>query len=426
MKLTSTTLALLLATGGFAIASPAHAQYNTPTPAPSIPTPQNTAQAPASEGYKPTISNAARKEIVALQAAVTAKNTAAIPALVAAAQAKAKTKDDRYVISQLQFRAAVDANDNPAIMTAIEGVLASGVLPAKDAMQFHLNLGKLRYNAKEYDKAGAALEEALKLDPANIEATITLAENRNSQGRTAEGVALIQKAIATRIAAGQKPEENWYKRAVKLSYDAKLATSAAIAREWVAAYPSPKNWRDTIRIYQTTSGLADASLLDSMRLARVTGGLTGDNDYFRYSNSLVSQGLPGEAKAVLEQGFAANAISRTNPSLAPLYTLATSRSQGDRASLAATATAARAAADARKAMVTGEAYYGYGDYTQAADMFRVALTKSGVDKDLANLRLGMALAAAGDKAGATAALNAAGGAQADIAKLWLTYLAQKA
>ena len=51
--------------------------------------------------------------------------------------------------------------------------------------------------------------------------------------------------------------------------------------------------------------------------------------------------------------------------------------------------------------------------------------RSGVDKDLANLRLGMSLARAGDKAGATAALNAAGGAQAEIAKYWLTYLAQQ-
>ena len=94
--------------------------------------------------------------------------------------------------------------------------------------------------------------------------------------------------------------------------------------------------------------------------------------------------------------------------------------------LAAAATAAKSAADAKKAMVTAEAYYGYGDYAQAADLYRVALTKSGVDKDLANLRLGMALAGAGDKAGATAAFNAAGGAQASVAQLWLTYLGQKA
>jgi TolA-binding protein len=77
-------------------------------------------------------------------------------------------------------------------------------------------------------------------------------------------------------------------------------------------------------------------------------------------------------------------------------------------------------------MVTGEAYYGYGDYQKSAELFRAALGKQGVDKDLANLRLGMALARAGDKAGATAALNAAGGAQAEVAKLWLTYVSTAA
>jgi len=90
------------------------------------------------------------------------------------------------------------------------------------------------------------------------------------------------------------------------------------------------------------------------------------------------------------------------------------------------ATERKAAPDAKKAMVTAEAYYGYGDYAQAADLYRTALTKGGVDKDLANLRLGMSLLGAGDKAGATAAFNAAGGVQAPVAKLWLTYLAQKA
>ena len=163
-----------------------------------------------------------------------------------------------------------------------------------------------------------------------------------------------------------------------------------------------------------------------MRLARVTGGLNGENDYFRYANTLVAKGFPGEAKAVLDQGFAAKSIDRTRATFSQLYALASTRTQGDRASLAASATAARSATDAKKAMTTAEAYYGYGDYTEAADLFRVALGKPGVDKDLANLRLGMALAGAGDKAGATAALNAAGGAQTDVAKLWLTYVAQKA
>ena len=163
-----------------------------------------------------------------------------------------------------------------------------------------------------------------------------------------------------------------------------------------------------------------------MRLARVVGALTSENDYFRFANLLVNKGYAGEAKSVLEEGFAANKISKSASPFNQLYPLATSKSQGDRASLAASGKAALAGSDAKKVMVIADAYYGYGDYAQAAELYRGALGKAGVDKDLANLRLGMTLARSGDKAGATAALNAAGGSQAEVAKLWLTYLATKA
>jgi TolA-binding protein len=74
----------------------------------------------------------------------------------------------------------------------------------------------------------------------------------------------------------------------------------------------------------------------------------------------------------------------------------------------------------------GDRYYGMGNYSKAADIYRQVLTKPGVDKDLANLHLGMALARAGDKAGATAAFNAVNGPRADIAKFWLVYVQQHA
>jgi tetratricopeptide (TPR) repeat protein len=413
-----------LATASAIPAAPALAQYGAPAPQPKATAPQAPPEAAATEP-KFNISSQARKEIVALQTAVNAKDSANIPALLAAAQAKAKTPDDRYVIAQLQLRAAVAANDNAAMAQAIEAVIASGAAPQKDMALLYNNLGKLHFNAKAYDKAAAAFDGVLKSDPNNVDALVLLAETRNSLGQPAEAVTLIQNAIAIRTAAGQKPEESWYKRAVALAYNAKLPAASALGREWVAAYPTPKNWRDAIKIYQTGSGLDDAALLDSMRLAQVTGALSGENDYFRFANTLVSKGYPGEAKAVLDQGFAGKSIDRNKATFSQLYALASSKSQGDRASLAASATAALAAADSKRAMTTADAYYGYGDYAKAAELYRAALTKSGADKDVVNLRLGMSLAMAGDKAGATAALNAAGGAQSDVAKLWLTYLATK-
>ncbi|HZC37825.1 MAG TPA: tetratricopeptide repeat protein, partial [Sphingomicrobium sp.] len=72
-------------------------------------------------------------------------------------------------------------------------------------------------------------------------------------------------------------------------------------------------------------------------------------------------------------------------------------------------------------MRVGDAYYGAGNYQKAAELYRQAVDK-GADVNVANLRLGEALARAGDKAGATAALGKVGGSQADIAKFWLVYV----
>ena len=424
-------LGLSIAAASLAIASAAQAQYSSgsqaaygsaaPAPAPA---PKSGETAPT--GKQPRVSEAARKEIVALQNAVNAKDTVNFPVALAAAQAKAKTSDDKYLIAKLQLKAAADANDDNRIAQAIEAVIASGYDISAESGVLYSNLAKIYYNAKAYDRASTALDRLLQVEPNNVDAIVMQAEARQSQGRTADAVAMIQKAIAVRSAAGQKAQEAWYKRAVALAFNAKLPSAVALSRDWVAAYPTSKNWRDAIRIYQQTSPQGDEALVDSMRLQQATNSLAGESDYYRFVNALMLKGYPGEAKTVLEQGFAANAIDKSSGTFAQLYTQATAKSQGDRESLAASAKAALAAADVRKAMVTADAYYGYGDYKEAADLYRAALGKSGVDKDLTNLRLGMALARAGDKAGATAALNAAGGAQANVAKLWLTFLATRA
>lgn len=421
MKLTATSVSFLL--GSMIAASPALAQYSSPPPKGNAEQIATDAKAATKQ---PQISNGVRKEIVALQTAVNAKDAATIPAALAAAQAKAKNKDDHFVIAQLQLKAAVDAKDNAATLAGVQAVLNSGYLSPAETIPLYMNVGQLNYNAKNYDPAGAAFEQVLKLDPNHLEAMVMLGETRNGQGRAAEAVGLIEKAIAAKSANGQKADETWYKRSVALAFNAKLPTAPELSRKWVSAYPSPKTWRDTIRIYQTSSQLDDSGLIDTMRLAQATGALAGENDYFRFANTLVTKGFAGEAKTVLEQGFAANSIDKTKATFSQLYSVATSKSQGDRASLDGGAKSALAAPAARQAMVTAEAYYGYGEYQKAADLFRAALDKQGVDKDVANLRLGMSLARAGDKAGATSALSAVGGTQAEIAKLWLAYVGTKA
>jgi tetratricopeptide (TPR) repeat protein len=371
------------------------------------------------------VTSGARKPLLELQTAINAKDAAKIASAEAAARGAAKNADDKCILSQMQLKAAVDRQDYVAAATAIDAMIASGVANKVAVAPFAADLGKLRYNAKDYAGASAAFERALALDPARGETMIALGETRVKQGRAVEGIALFQQGIAAEVAAGRKPSEGWYKRAVAVAYDAKKAQVVTLSRDWVAAYPSPKNWRDTIRIYESISGLSDSDLIDMMRLARATKGLLSEADYYSYADIAMTRGYPGEVLGLLNEGIAAQHIDRNRPLIKDVMGRATAKAAADKAGMEATAKAALAGPNAKLAITTGDAYFGYGDYAKAAALYRAAQTKAGVDTPLANLRLGMALTMAGDKAGAKTALSAVTGPKADIAKYWLIYLAQR-
>lgn len=367
------------------------------------------------------ISKGARAALVALQTAVAAKDSANIPALTATAQAAAKSNDDRCFIAQMQVKAAVDANNLSAVPAALEVQLASGGVPAARIASLYEALGQSFYRGNDFAGASNAFERVIALDPSRSEPVILLAEVRTKQNRVADAIPLYRKAIAMETAAGRVPDTKWYGRALTVAHAAKSPLAFPLSRDWLAAYPSPGNWRDAVRIYSNVSGAGDDIMIDLYRLQRLTKSLEGESDHARYAQALISKGFAGEAKAMLDESFASKAVDSTRASLKSYHSLAASRAAGDRASLDGQAKAALANPAARAAMVLGEAYFGYGEFSKAADMFRAAQGKSGVDAELASLRLGMALAARGDKVGAAAALARVTGPRAEVARYWEAY-----
>jgi tetratricopeptide (TPR) repeat protein len=145
--------------------------------------------------------------------------------------------------------------------------------------------------------------------------------------------------------------------------------------------------------------------------------MQGTGDYNIYATETINAQNYGEAKAVLAEGLAAGKIKASDPVIQDIQKALAGKASPTAAELASREAAAKVA---NAYLRVGDAYYGAGNYQKAAEMYRSALDK-GADTNLANLRLGEALARAGDKAGASAALGKVGGAQADIAKFWLIY-----
>ncbi|MBA3510685.1 tetratricopeptide repeat protein [Sphingomonas sp.] len=421
MKSTLTNAPLALAAAALA-GAPASAQYNAPPPPrQEIPA---AAQSPGPERTI-DISRQAAKALQELQAAVESNDVANIPARLAAAQAVARTADEKYFVARMQLKAATQSKDQAAIAAAIEAMLASGGLEPAKITAFTRELGNIHFKNKDYSKAAAAFERVLAGEPNNADALALLAETKNSQGQASQAAGLMQRAISAKSAGGQKAEENWYKRAIAIAYQAQLPSAMELSRQWVAAYPSPASWRDALRIYRKLAKPDELTTLDTLRLARATGALEGDADFHVYAFTAAENAAAGEARAVVDEAVAARQIDPGKPLFKDIIaTLRADRSM-TRESLPELTRNALADPAARLAVRTGDALYGYGEYAKAAELYRAALSKSGADTSLINLHLGMALARAGDKAGATAALNAVTGPRAELAKYWLVYVAAR-
>lgn len=366
------------------------------------------------------ITAGALKPIQELQTAVNANDVANIPAKVAAAKAAATTADERYLVAKLQLQAAVSSKDNAAISAAAQDLLATGMATQQESVTLseHLAQSALQANPAQ---AEAALQRVIALNPANTSAQLALASMYSKQGRKAEASAIIQKLMAQAKASGQKPDEALYKNAVALAHEAKSPNVLELSRSWVEAYPSPQNWRDALQLYINT-GLDDQTTLDTLRLARAAGALTHEAQYQTYGFLSASSPAPAEAVTVIKEGVAAGKVNANKKDIKDILAEATRKSQGQRDRLPALIADAKASGSANLATNAADILYSYGDYAQAAEMYRAALGKQGADKNLLNLRLGMALARAGDKAGATTALSAVSGRQAELAKFWLAYI----
>jgi tetratricopeptide (TPR) repeat protein len=424
MKLMISTAAVAL----FALSTPAAAQMGYGAQA-AQPQPQTTASpsqqaaAPAQAQKQIHPSKGALKAISELQDAVNKNDVANIPAKLAAAQAVASTADDRYAIAELQLKAAVAAKDDAAMASAVDAVVKSGFVDAATSSKLYSSLGTTFYNTKQFDQAAAAFQKAVAVNPNYAEGYTLLGEAKFAQGQKAEAAGEFQRAIQIEVAAGQKPDEALLKRAVSVAYAAQSPLAIDLSRQWASFYPTSDSWRNSIAIYRNMMHPDVEGTLDLLRLMQATNAMTSPGDYALFAESAADQSNFTEAQAIIDAGIAAKIVNPTTAEFRDIVAGLKSKPKATEADLQA---AAKMSPSALNLLRIGDRYYGLGNFAEAATIYRQVLSRSDADKDLANLHLGMALARAGDKAGATAALNAVTGARAAIAKYWLAYVQQRA
>ena len=415
MKFGKAALAASLSIGGIAVSQP--------SPAAAQPAQPAGIQAPGTLNLR-------RDEhvaLLALQIAASGPDRAAQDSALAAGRAAVRSSDGRYGLAYYQLQIGLARQDIQMQGQAVDALIDSNhILPA-EMLPLLANQAMRAYAANEFQRVDRILGRMVQLQPNNAVVLADYAHFKSRIRENPQAVALMQRALAAQEATGHRAPESWYRRALAMGFDNRLAPQAiAFGRSLVAAYPTPINWRDALLSYRSLAQ-GDAALgLDVLRLMRVNRALTGERDYLELVQALTQAELPGEAKAVLDEGVSRGMLDSNEPIVRQQSTALGRRATQARTALARSRTEALAAATGAAALAAGDAHLGLGEFGPAVELYQAALQKGGGDANLINSRLGMALALAGRRAEAETTFRAVVGPRAELAAFWLVWLARPA
>ncbi len=342
--------------------------------------------------------------------------------------ALATAPNDQYWAGNLALQIGAKSSDTALQRRALEMILDSGLASPEETAKYAFFSGQFAYQDKDYAKSVTRYQAAYDAGYRDNDIAILMAEAENGAGNIDGALTWLDKGVATNVAAGRAVPENWYKRGASIALNAKRPELAsAWLNKLVLAYPTATNWRDTLAVYRDSVNLSTDENLDLLRLMRRAGALKSERDYGEYVESADARRLPGEVSSVLQEGRASGVLNGSNSYLNEQLLLADKTMAGDKAGLAGAARDARSAANGKVAAGTADAYFGYGDYAKASELYALALEKGGIDANQVNLRRGVALYETGDMVGAKAAFAAVtGGNRAQLAKYWALYVDSKA
>jgi hypothetical protein len=421
MKLASSAaFGLILSLGMLSVAAPSMAQ-DAAKPAKEKKAKPGKAPkaAPFSKEFQPVI--------MAVDKAFKEKKNDEVLTLLADGAAKAQNPTEAHWVERYRMMAHGAKNDKASQKKALYAMLATGGVPAADIGLFNFYGGAFAYEDNQFADAVRYYSASEAAGYVGQDYLVNFANAYFQTGNFELGSTTLTRAIKAEAAAGKKAPENWYR--VAISQAAKTKNNAGIStwlNSYVVAYPTPKVWNLALAIYRDSAKIDPQIQLDVFRLMRDTGALAGAQDYFDYAAVSTERGLPGEAKIILDEGFAKGAISKTTRQLQERLNDAEAKIPADKSSLPGLEKRAAGEADGRLAANTGNAFLAYGENAKALALYDIAIQKKGsFDMNALNLRRGIVLSRLGRKEEAKASFQSVTGLQKELASFWLLYLSLK-
>jgi len=232
--------------------------------------------------------------------------------------------------------------------------------------------------------------------------------------------------IAAEEKAGSKPTEAQLQLLQACQTQTKdNAGFANTIEKLVTYYPNKDYWALLIHGLQVKPGFAsDRLALDLDRLQLAVGTLSTSAQYMDMAQISLQAGLTGEAKAIVEKGYATGVLGTGAEAARQqrLKDLVNRTINDDQQSMGKADADAAAAKDGQALLDVGAKYVSYGKYDKGIPDMEAAIRKDQLKRpEDAKLHLGLAYLAAGQKAKAVQMLKTVGGTDgtAELARLWI-------
>jgi hypothetical protein len=341
--------------------------------------------------------------------------------------AAGKTPSEQLVIDRMKGAAAQRIGDTATTITAFESVYERG--GGSEKAQMAEQIAFAYSQQKNWPKTSEWANKAKAAGGSSASLNQLIAFVQSQSGDFSTVMRDSQAAVAAAEKDGRRPGEDDLLRLADASR--RMNNSGVYSNtleKLVLYYPKKDYWSAHLASIQRKPGFSDRLGLDVQRLKLANGLMTKPDEYMELAQLALQAGLPVEAKAIVDKGYAANVLGTGDqaPRHQRLKDLVLKSEAESAAGLAKNVEEANAQKEGNELVKMGTVYASMGQHDKAIELIEKGIAKGSLKRpDDAKLRLALSIAASPKtKTKGLQALRAVGGTDgtAEVARLYTVVL----
>ena len=290
--------------------------------------------------------------------------------------------------------AAQRTGDNATAIQSFEAAIASGRMSNAEQAQMAESIAFAYSQQRNFGKTSEWAQKAKALGGGSAQLNQLLAYVQSQSGDYSQILRDSQAAVSAAEQAGRRPgEDDLLRLADAQNRTGNKGGYSNTLEKLVTYYPKKDYWSAHLANLQRKPGFSDRLGLDVMRLKLKQGLITTADEYMEMAQLALQAGMPAEAKAIVDKGYATNllGVGEQADRQKRLRDLINKQETEIHGALDKNAADAATQKDGNDLVKAGMVFASRGNGAQAVALIEKGIAKGGLRRpDDAKLRLGLA------------------------------------